>query len=131
MNNLKKNWLEWSVFAVGLVLVVGTLGYLAYDAITQGSDPARIEVKLGSPREVSTSAAKYYVVPVSAHNKGDHTAEAVVIEVVLEKDGKEVETSQFELSFVPRRSQAEGQVVFSKDPRAASLKPRVVGYEEP
>lgn len=36
MKNLEKNWLEWIVFAVSLVLVVSTLGYLIYDGATFG-----------------------------------------------------------------------------------------------
>jgi uncharacterized protein (TIGR02588 family) len=75
---------------------------------------------------------QYFIVPITAVNKGDHTAEGVVIEVTIEKNGKEVETAQFEIGFVPRRSQADGQVIFSKDPRTSgTLKPRVLGYEEP
>jgi hypothetical protein len=28
MTELKKNWLEWTVFAIGLALVLATLGFL-------------------------------------------------------------------------------------------------------
>lgn len=132
MNKLQKNWLEWSVFVVGLVLVLGTLGYLGYDAIAHGNDVARLEVRLGKPKEAGTTAMKYFIVPVTVVNTGDKTAEGVVIEVTIEKAAKEVESAEFEIAFVPRHSQAEGQVIFSKDPRiSGELKPRVLGYEEP
>jgi len=131
-NKLQKNWLEWSVFALGLVLVLGTLGYLVFDAATQGSEAARLEVRLGKTKEAGTTMMKYYAVPVTVVNTGDQTAEGVVVQVTIEKAGREIESAEFEIAFVPRRSQAEGQVIFSKDPRTSGeLKPRVLGYEEP
>jgi hypothetical protein len=32
----QKNWLEWSVFAVGLALLLAIVGYLGYRAISDG-----------------------------------------------------------------------------------------------
>ena len=117
---------------LGLILVLSTLGYLFYDAITQGQDAARLEVRLGQPQEAGASDTKYHVVPVTVINSGDRTAEGVLVEVALEKDGEEIESSEFEIAFVPRHSQSKGQVVFSQNPSTTGeLKPRVLGYEEP
>ena len=127
MNNLQKNWLEWSVFAVGLVLVLGTIGYLIYDAVTLGTTPPSLEVKLGKPQQRQTQ----FLVPVSVTNHGDETAEGVLVEVALESGGKETERAEFEIAFLPRQSTREGWVTFDKDPRAARLKARVLGYEKP
>ena len=59
---LEKNWLEWIVFAVGLVLVARTLAYLAYDAATISDAPPSIEVRTGaalsSARTTSSSPSR-------------------------------------------------------------------------
>ena len=47
---VEKNWLEWVVFGVGLLLVVSTLAYLVYDGATSADGPPDIEVRLGEPR---------------------------------------------------------------------------------
>jgi uncharacterized protein (TIGR02588 family) len=124
---LEKNWFEWIVFAIGLALVLATLGYLAYDAATITDTPPSIEVRLGEPQQRSHN----FIVPVTLVNRGDQTAEGVVVEVVLENNGVETERAEFAVAFVPRRSTREGWVTFQTDPRTAQLKARVLGYEKP
>lgn len=123
----EKNWLEWVVFGISLALVVGALGFLGYDALTTGEDPPIIEVRLGSPQ-----AREYnYLVPVTVINHGDGTAEGVLIEVTLERDGEELESGAFEIPFLPRNSTGEGWVTFTVDPASASMTAHVRGYEKP
>jgi uncharacterized protein (TIGR02588 family) len=124
----EKNWLEWAVFGVGLALVAGTLAFLVYDGATAGDAPPSIEVRLGAP----VPRGHNFVVPVTVINHGDQTAEGVHVEVVMESGGAaEPERGQFEIAFLPRRATREGWVTFRADPRAAQLKPRVLGYEKP
>lgn len=124
---LQKNWLEWIVFAISLVLVASTLGYLVYDAATLGNAPPTIEFKLGKPQP----KLDYFLVPVSVANRGDETAEGVLVEVVLENNGKEVETAEFEIAFLPRHSTRKGWVSFTTNPRSAEMKARLLGFEKP
>lgn len=124
---LQKNWLEWIVFAISLVLVATTLGYLVYDAATLGNSPPTIEFQLGNPQQ----KLDYFLVPVSVTNRGDETAEGVLIEVALENDGKEIESAEFEVAFLPRHSTREGWVSFTTNPRSAEMKARVLGFEKP
>ena len=121
----EKNWLEWCVFGVGLVLVLGTLGFLVYDGAKTGDAPARIEIELKEP----SAAGQGFQVPVVVSNRGDVTAGDVHIEVTLE--GGEAERSEFRIAFLPRRSTREGVVTFHTDPRAGRLRARVLGYEKP
>ncbi|HEX5708519.1 MAG TPA: hypothetical protein VFX96_14545 [Pyrinomonadaceae bacterium] len=121
----EKNWLEWTVFGLGLLLVTGTLGFLVYDGARLGGEPPSIEVKLGTPER----RAHNYVVPVTVTNHGDETAEGVVVEVSME--GVEGERGEFVVAFLPRRSTREGWVAFRTDPTGARLTPRVLGYEKP
>lgn len=128
MKNLEKNWLEWIVFAVSLVLVVSTLGYLVYDGATFGDAPPRIEFVLGTPQR----QLNHFLVPVSVTNRGEQTAEGVHIEVVLESGGKEQESGEFEIAFLPRHSTRKGWVTFQTDPRTVEqMKARVLGFEKP
>lgn len=127
MNKLQKNWLEWSVFAVSLVLVAGTVGYLIYEGVATGSAPPSIEVRLGTPEQRTHN----FIVPVTVINNGDQTAAGLHIEVVMEIGGAEQARAELDLPFLPRHATREGWVTFDKDPRNAQLKARVLGYEKP
>ena len=128
MSKLKKNWVEWVVFAVGLVLVLAALGYLVYEGATMGSDPPSLEVRLGAPAERTHN----FIVPVSVTNHGDETAEGVTVEVTLESGaGQEPARGEITIAFIPRHATREGWVAFQQDPRNARLTARVLGYGKP
>lgn len=127
MSKLQKNWFEWVVFAIGLVLVTSTLGYLVYEGATMGSSPPSIEVRLGTPVQSRQS----FTVPVTVVNHGDKTAGSIRIEVLLKSGGEERERGELDIPFLPRGATREGWVTFEQDPRAAEIKARVLGYEEP
>ncbi|MET0621576.1 MAG: hypothetical protein ABW250_01215 [Pyrinomonadaceae bacterium] len=125
---VEKNWLEWVVFGVGLVLVVSTLAYLVYDGATAPDTPPDIEVRLGEPRPGGAG----FLVPVKVFNRGGQTAEGVTVEVVLEAPAApEPERSEFTVAFLPRGGAREGWVAFRTDPRAGRLTARANGYEKP
>lgn len=125
---LQKNWLEWLVFGLSLVLVIGTLGYLVYNGATSAKTPANIELELGKPQRQRNR----FIIPVSVTNNSDTTAETVQIEVTLEKSGIEQESAQLEIGFLPRQSKREGWVTFQTDPRTVEeTKARVLGFEQP
>ncbi|HVS00074.1 MAG TPA: hypothetical protein VMW27_25835 [Thermoanaerobaculia bacterium] len=127
MSGLRKNWLEWVVFSVSLVLVAGTIGFLAYDAVRGGLTPPDVVVEPGRPER----RGALWAVPVRVRNAGDETAEGVRVEVTLETPGEEPEVADFEVAFVPRRSSREGWVLFARDPAGGRLTGRAVGYEKP
>ena len=122
---IEKNWLEWCVFGVGLVLVLGALGFLAYDGAQTGERPPLIEIEL----KESVAAGEGFQVPVVVSNRGDMTAGDVHVEVTLE--GGAAERGEFRIAFLPRRSTREGVVTFHTDPRSGRLRARVLGYEKP
>ena len=124
-----KNWLEWAVFGLGCLLMLGTVGSLGYEAWTDSPDDApRIEVELG---EASPLGA-HYAVPVKVYNRGAVTAEGVLIEVTLVTSDGDEERGEFEVQFLPRHALREGRVLFETNPaRAANIKARPLGYEQP
>jgi uncharacterized protein (TIGR02588 family) len=128
-NSSEKNWFEWTVFAVGLLLTLGTVGVLVKEAASQRDrTPPDIEVRLGAAER----RAGGYAVPITIENRGDDTAEGVHIEATLKPpgDGKE-ETSDFEVQYLPGHSTRQGWVTFSSDPAAGDLAARPLGYEKP
>jgi uncharacterized protein (TIGR02588 family) len=127
MSRVEKNRLEWAVFGVGLVLVLGTVGALVWDALRSSEGPPDLAVHLGPPQRRGES----WAVPVTVHNRGGETAEGVRVDVVLELPGGVREEAELEAAFVPRGSRRHGWVHFVHPPASGRLTGRVVGYEHP
>lgn len=123
----QKNWLEWTVFALGLILVSSTLGYLVYDAIGRTSDRPLLELTLREPYQQGS----HYVVPLTVHNRGGRTAEQVLVRVTLTADGNDEESAELQFESIPRLSQREGYVTFKSNPKNGQIDGRAVGYEQP
>jgi len=123
--------LEWTVFAVSLVLVASTLAYLTFDAVTAPPTPPRLEIRLGKAQPITVGGIKQFAVPVTVVNHGMMTAESVEISVTLQRKGEEPEEAGFTIPFLPRQSTRHGTVTFSADPRSGRLESRIPGYEEP
>ncbi len=123
----QKNWLEWIIFALSLLLILATAGALICEQLSLGEKPPDPQVQLGPPE----AHEGYFAVPVKVVNHGDETAASVHLEVVLHLPGGESETGQFDLPYLPRRATREGWVTFRHDPSEGKLEPRVLGYEKP
>ncbi len=127
MRTPQKNALEWLVFAVSLVLVFGTLGYLIFSAATYKKSPPVLLITLG---KVQPAAAQFRV-PITISNDGGQTAAGVQIEVTLNEGQPDEEKANFTSTYLPRHSQRDGAVLFKSDPRKGQLQARVLGYENP
>ncbi len=129
MKQTKKNWLEWTVFAASALLVAGVIGYVAFSAATLGNSPPRIEIEFGAIEQQGDR----FIVPVSATNRGDKMAEAVVIEITatVKSEAAEDERAELTIEYIPRRATRKGLVTFKTPVRQADLSARVVGYETP
>ena len=124
----QKNWLEWSVFAVSAVLLLGVFAFLGYDWIVSEGDPAEIEVRLGTPE----AHDGYYALPVTFQNAGGQSVEDLQLDVTLMEGGEEGESASITVPFLPRDSTRNGWVVFSSNPDDADeIQTRVVSYVVP
>jgi uncharacterized protein (TIGR02588 family) len=123
----EKNWLEWSVFGVGLVLVLATLGFLVRESLVGSGGPPEVVARLGAPR----ASAGGYMVPVEVANVGEGTAEDVTVTVVLEGAGDEREEAQLEIAFLPRDSRRNGYVTFQRDPAGGAVRLGPIAFEVP
>lgn len=124
----KKNLLEWTVFTIALFLIGSLLVYLTYQTITY--KPSSPDLKVEHIPDPSKNAPYRYHITI--RNQGQETAEEVQIEVVMEKDGQELEKAAMQIPFAPQQSKREGWVNFSKDPsKADTIYSRVVSYKRP
>ena len=124
---VKKNAIEWTVFAISVAIIAVTAWLLLDDAVSMGERHVNLRAEAGK----AMKTAGGYAVPIIVTNDGDATAEQARIEMVLVADGKEVEKSELTVAFVPRKSRREGVVVFRNDPACCRLITRTVAYEKP
>lgn len=118
---------EWTVAALGLLLIVGVIGYMAYYAATARSGPPRIV----AAHESIEPNGDGYLVTVRIVNHGASTAAALRIEGKLLEAGRTVERSEATIDYVPRHSEREAGLIFSRDPARYRLVIRPMGYTEP
>ena len=122
---MKKNALEWTVFAVSLALIALVVALLLHEHVTTGDRPAELHATVGA----AVPSGEGFAVPVELRNTGDHTAEDVRVSVTLSGAGEE--SSDVTIPYVPYRSHRRAWVVFTRDPAAGRLAARVLGYREP
>lgn len=120
--------LEVVASALGLVLALGVLGFIGWEAYHEGgSTPPAIAVH--TLRILPSGNG--YVVEVEARNDSEATAAAVQIEGDLKRAGQSVEKSTATISYVPGKSEREAGLFFTEDPRKGRLEVRAAGYEKP
>ena len=124
--DLEKNALEWTVFGLGLLLLMAMLGYLVREAVTTGSRPPELVVHLGAPRALGEG----FQVPVTVANRGDKVAEDVSVTITLAAKA-EREEAVLNIAFLPHQSRREGWVTFRGDPRTGDLQVGPVAYAAP
>lgn len=120
--------LEWASAAVGALLAIGILIFIAIEALdSSATRPPLLEVR---PTGVFQDSG-LYVVEVTVANRTGQTAAAVEIQGELMQGGSPVETSNATLSYVPGHSERNAGLIFGRDPRAHQLQVRATGYEQP
>jgi uncharacterized protein (TIGR02588 family) len=127
MTRPAKNRLEWAVFAVGLVLVLATLGFLVRESIVGAGGPPEVVARLGEARP----SAGGYLIPVEVANIGQSTAEDVLVPIFLELPGGKREEAELNIAFLPRDSKRDGWVSFRDDPRRGKLSLGAIAFEVP
>ncbi|HVF24920.1 MAG TPA: hypothetical protein VNA23_03475 [Anaerolineales bacterium] len=117
----------WGIALLGLVLVLGSIVFMLYEAITGDTSPPDVVVRVESI-EAATSG---FLVSFRAVNEGGSTAAGITIEGTL-RDGTEgIETSNTTIEYLPSHSERKGGLFFTLDPRQYELELRATGFEEP
>ena len=120
---------EKVVGVVGLLIVLGVVGFLLYEAL-QPQTAAEIvaEVKAVTPQ------AGGYLVDFVASNHGRQTAASVTIEGALydpAQGDEPVETAEVTFDYIPDQSERTGSFVFKHDPRRYEVRLQVKGFMDP
>ena len=118
-------WLEWAAAAVGLALILGSIGVIGREALFGKKGPPSISVRAGEVTETATG----YVVDIVAENTGGETAAQVVIEGEL--NGGSPEWREATIDYLPAGSERRAGLVFGADPRTNGLKLRARSFVEP
>lgn len=118
---------EWVVAALSTALVLGTIGFMLYEAITEPDTPPQLTVQV----DTIISSPEGYTVVFRAHNRGQTTAAAVTIEGELRADTGSVEKSEVTISYVPAEASRKGGLFFSHNPAHYQLQLRPKGYDRP
>lgn len=121
--------LEWVASGTGLLLTLGVLGIIGWEAAKPGSDaPPAVHVAV----ERIAPAGQGYVAALVARNAAPATAAAVAIEGrLLGPGGMVAEAAHATIDYVPGESERRAGLYFAQDPRRFRLDVRAVGYEEP
>lgn len=119
--------LEWITAAIGLIIVLGALGFLIYRGAMKGDAPPNLKVEV----ESVTKTGENYLVKFRVANTGEMTAAAVTIEGELKNGEKTEEASDTSLTYVPMQSTRRGGLIFTKNPNEFKLEIRAKGYEQP
>ena len=127
MSRPTKNRLEWTVFAIGLVLVLATLGFLVRESIVDAGGPPEVVARLGEARP----SASGYLIPVEVANIGQSTAEDVLVPIFLDLPDGRREEAELNIAFLPRDSKRNGWVSFRDDPRRGTLRLGAIAFEVP
>ena len=118
---------EWIAAAASLLLVLGAIGFLLFDARNSPRSAPSIRIAIDS----IITAGDGLLVEFHARNAGTTTAAGVRVEGRLSSDSGVVETSEVTLDYVPGESARSAGLFFSLDPREHRLDIRPTGYERP
>ena len=117
----------WGIAFLGLVLVLGSILFMLYEAATGDTSPPNVTVRLDAIQPMGTG----FLVTFRAINEGGSTAAGLTVEGTLRNGTESIEISDTTLEYLPSRSEREGGLFFTLDPRQYELQLRATGYEEP
>jgi uncharacterized protein (TIGR02588 family) len=117
----------WGIGMLGLVLVLGSIGFALYEAAAGDSSPPDVTVEV---MEI-LPAQNGFLVEFRVINEGGTTAAGLTVEGELRDGAEIVEASDTTVEYVPSHSERQGGLFFTQDPRQYELQLRAKGYEAP
>lgn len=118
--------LEWIIGLAGVVIVIGSVGFLIVQSLRAQPAHPRLDVHVV---EIEPQPNGYLAV-LRIANRGGATAQNAVVTGRLEApDGPE--TSEVTIDYVPANSFRRAGLFFRADPREYPLEVRAEGYQRP
>jgi len=124
---MRRNALEWVILAVSVVAIVGIVGFLLVEAVSDGGRPAAVGATADMDRAVAGDDG--WLVPIRVYNRGGAAALSVAVEVTGTVDGSE-EVSDLTVDVLAGGSEVELWAGFSTQPDE-DVEIRIVGLETP
>ena len=124
---MRQNWLEWVVLGVSVVAVVGLVGFLTIDGITDEGRPPEPRAELLA--QAAYEFAGGWIIPATVTNGGDEAAEALALRATATIDGAE-EESEISIDYLPPGSDVDVSFGFSAPPEG-EVTVQVVGFRLP
>lgn len=124
---MKRNWLEWTILAVSVAVVVALVGYLLVTGLSS-SGPAMIQAAV-APEEATDGPDGGWLVPLVVQNTGGTAAVAIMVEGTATVDGVE-EVSEVTIDILAADSEVELVLGYSAQPDDG-VTVRIVGFETP
>ncbi len=120
-------WLEWLSAGIGLVLTLGVLGSIGWQAVRDVSEPPVISIEV----ERTVAIEGGYRVDFQARNMAGATASQVEIEGRLADNDREPEIGRVTFDYIPGHSARRGGMFFTRDPVSGPLSLRALGFANP
>lgn len=110
---MRQHWLEWLVLGLSAAVVVGIVGFLVVDGLTDQARPPMPSVELQTDAAYETAGT--WIVPATVTNEGDDAAEALVLRATATVDGSE-EESDVSVDHLPPGTDVDIAFGFSGEP---------------
>ncbi len=123
----RTSFLEWTMAAIGLIVVVFSIGYISYQSIVKDNKPPDLVVEVDSISKQTSG----YLVEFRVENKGDETAANVVVEGAIKNGGEDVEKKSTTINYVASGSEQKAGLFFTENPEKYQLEIKAIGYENP
>ena len=118
---------EWLVAAIGLVLVLASLAYLAWHGLLEKAEPPRPQIRV---LDVQAQQGRF-LVRVRVHNHGSVTAAKLRVTAQLRRGGQVVEDREVEFDYLPGESSREAGLFFDRDPRGFEMVVTPASFQQP
>lgn len=120
---------EWTTLGISLAILGLVFATITWLWVQDTATPATVEVT--TVTEAIRHEGDVWYLPLEVTNRGDATAEEVVVEAELDTGAGEPETAEITFSFLASGETARGTVVFTSDPASGKLSIRPVSFKEP
>ena len=124
---MRQNWLEWGALAASVLAVIGVIGFLTVDGISDEGRPPTPVIELLDAEAYQTDHG--WILPAELTNDGDTAAEALVLRATATVDGAE-EENEISIDYLPAGTAVDISFGFSAEPEG-EVTVQVVGFRLP
>ncbi|TNM63080.1 TIGR02588 family protein [Aliirhizobium smilacinae] len=121
------HWVEWATGCVSALLVLSMIGFIFFEAVTDGHKPPDLGIVITSRNPVAGG----YRVTFDIANRSTATAAGVVVRGEILNGGNPLETTDVTFDYVPAESKSTGVILFSQDPGDRGIRIRATAYTDP